>query len=366
MTAAAVVRSARIGRAVSPYRRRAASSGTFALVLIAALDTPVLTVDLEAVERNITRTQGYCDEHGIALRPHVKTHKLPQIARLQVDAGARGITCQKLGEAEVFADAGFDDILISFPLIGAAKVDRLRALAERVRVTVTVDSPEGADAVAGLDVTALVECDTGGGRTGVQSPADAARLAATTNGFRGFLTYPTPPGTAAWLRRAIDLVQGVECVSVGGTPTAMHAHELGLATELRVGTYVYGDRACIANGSVPLEDCALRVLATVVSTPTAERAILDAGSKALTSDLAVGTEGHGYLVEYPEAQVVRLNEEHGIVDVSRCARRPRVGDRVSVIPNHACGATNLYDEVVVHRSGEIVDTLLIAARGRLR
>ena len=330
------------------------------------LDTPALTADLDAVERNIARMQRYCDEHGLALRPHIKTHKLPELAQLQVDAGARGITCQKLGEAEVFADAGFDDILISFPLIGPAKIARLRALAERARVCVVVDSDEGVDAVAGVDVDVLVECDTGGGRTGVQSPEQAARLAARAERFVGLMTYPTPPGTGAWLRRALDLVGEVERVSVGGTPTAHLAHELGVATELRVGTYVYGDRACIANGSAQLDDCALRVLATVVSTPTRDRAILDAGTKALTSDPAAGVEGHGLLVEYPGADVHRLNEEHGIVDVSACEPPPRIGELVSVVPNHACGTTNLFDEVVLHRGGLVVDTLPIRARGKVR
>jgi D-serine deaminase-like pyridoxal phosphate-dependent protein len=251
-------------------------------VRIEDLDTPVLTADLDAVERNIMRMQRYCDEHGLALRPHVKTHKLPEVARLQLAAGARGITCQKLGEAEVFADAGFDDILISFPLIGRSKIERLRALTERARVCVAVDSDQGVDALQGVDVEVLVECDTGGGRTGVQSPEAAALLAARADRFRGLMTYPMPPGTGPWLRAALDLIGDVETVSVGGTPTAHEAHDLGVATELRVGTYVYGDRACIANGSATLEDCALRVLATVVSTPTHERAILDAGTKALT------------------------------------------------------------------------------------
>jgi D-serine deaminase-like pyridoxal phosphate-dependent protein len=180
------------------------------------------------------------------------------------------------------------------------------------------------------------------------------------------MTYPTPPGTGEWLRRVLDLVGEVECVSVGGTPTARTVHELGIATELRVGTYVYGDRACIANGSVPLEDCALRILATVVSTPTRDRAIVDAGSKALTSDLAEGTTGHGLLLEHPDAEVYKLNEEHGYVDVSRCERRPRIGDRVSIVPNHACGAVNMYDEIVLHRNGEVVERLPIRARGKLR
>jgi D-serine deaminase-like pyridoxal phosphate-dependent protein len=335
-------------------------------VRVDELDTPVLTADLDAVERNIAGMQRYCDQHGLALRPHVKTHKLPELARLQLKAGARGITCQKLGEAETFAEAGFDDILVSFPLIGEAKIARLRALAERTSVTVVVDSDEGVAALADLDLPTLVECDTGGARTGVQTPADAARLAARVERFQGFMTYPAPPGAGKWLREALDLVGGAEWVSVGGTPTARSAHELGVATELRVGTYVYGDRACIANGSVALADCALRVLASVVSRPTAGRAILDAGSKALTSDRAAGVDGYGLLVEHPEAQVELLNEEHGIVDVSACTAPPAIGDRVSVIPNHACGTTNMYDELVLLRGGEVVDTLPIRARGKLR
>jgi D-serine deaminase-like pyridoxal phosphate-dependent protein len=330
------------------------------------LDTPTLVADLDAVERNIAGMQGYCDEQGISLRPHIKTHKLPELARMQAGAGARGITCQKLGEAEIFADAGFDDILISFPLIGEAKIARLRALAGRVKITAVVDSQAGVEALSGLGVDALVECDTGGGRTGVQSPQAAAELAEALERFAGLMTYPTPPGTGPWLREAIELIGEVDCISVGGTPTARRTHELGMATELRVGTYVYGDRACIANGSVPLEDCALRVLATVVSRPTGERAIIDTGSKALTSDLAAGADGYGLLAEHPEAEVYTLNEEHGIVDVSRCATRPAIGDRVSVVPNHACGTTNMYDEIVLHRGGEVVETLPIRARGRLR
>jgi D-serine deaminase-like pyridoxal phosphate-dependent protein len=335
-------------------------------VQIDELDTPTLTADLDAVERNIVRLQRYCDEHRIALRPHIKTHKLPELARMQVEAGARGITCQKLGEAEIFAAAGFDDMLLSFPIIGDEKIERLRRLAERIRVCVAVDSDEGAAALQGVGVDVLIECDTGFGRTGVQSPEEAARLAGRVERLRGLMTYPTPPGTGEWLRRVLDLVGEVECVSVGGTPTARTVHELGIATELRVGTYVYGDRACIANGSVPLEDCALRILATVVSTPTRDRAIVDAGSKALTSDLAEGTTGHGLLLEHPDAEVYKLNEEHGYVDVSRCERRPRIGDRVSIVPNHACGAVNMYDEIVLHRNGEVVERLPIRARGKLR
>ena len=348
---------------------------------LADLETPVLTADLDAVERNIARMQAYCDEHGIALRPHIKTHKLPEVARLQVEAGARGITCQKLGEAEVMAAAGIDDILVSFPLVGEAKAERLAALAQRITVSTVGDSAAVANGLSavlarrGVDVGFLVECDTGDGRTGVQTPEDAAELALLVDGldglrFAGLMTYPAPPESHEWLRSARSLIERagltVECVSVGGTPTAFDTHAVGGVTELRPGTYVYGDRACIANGSIPLEDCALRVVATVVSRPTAGRAIIDAGSKTLTSDLAVGATGHGYLVEHPEAEVYLLNEEHGMVDVSRCTMPPQVGDRVTIVPNHACTTANLHDEIVMHRGGQIVETLRTAARGLVR
>jgi D-serine deaminase-like pyridoxal phosphate-dependent protein len=348
---------------------------------LADLETPVLTADLDAVERNISRMQAYCDEHGVELRPHIKTHKLPELARLQLEAGAVGITCQKLGEAEVMADAGVEDILLSFPLVGSAKAERLAALAGRVKMTVVGDSAAVAEGLSpvlarqGVEVDFLVECDTGLGRTGVQSPEEAAALAELVDGleglrFAGLMTYPSLPETAPWLLAAREAIEArglsVERVSGGGTPTAERTHELGVVDELRVGTYIYGDRACIANGSVPLDDCALRVVATVVSRPTRERAILDAGSKTLTSDLAVGATGHGLLVEYPDAEVYALNEEHGYVDVSRCEPAPEVGDRVTIVPNHACTTANMHDEIVLHRGGEVVETLPTAARGKVR
>jgi D-serine deaminase-like pyridoxal phosphate-dependent protein len=348
---------------------------------LSELETPVLTADLDAIERNISRMQAYCDEHGVELRPHIKTHKLPELARLQLEAGAVGITCQKLGEAEVMAEAGIEDILLSFPLVGSAKAERLAALAGRVKMTVVGDSAAVAEGLSpvlarqGVEVDFLVECDTGLGRTGVQSPEEAAALAELVDGleglrFAGLMTYPSLPETAPWLLAAREAIEArgltVERVSGGGTPTAERTHELGVVDELRVGTYIYGDRACIANGSVPLDDCALRVVATVVSRPTRERAIIDAGSKTLTSDLAVDATGLGLLVEYPDAEVYALNEEHGYVDVSRCEPAPEIGDRVTIVPNHACTTANMHDEIVLHRGGEVVETLPTAARGKVR
>jgi D-serine deaminase-like pyridoxal phosphate-dependent protein len=350
---------------------------------VTELETPVLTVEIDRVERNIASLQRYCDEHGLALRPHTKTHKLPQIARLQVDAGAHGITCQKLGEAEVMADAGFDDIMVTYPLVGRGKAERLAALAGRVRMSVVGDSnavAEGLSQVLGagdVSVDFLVECDTGFGRTGVQSPEEAAALAervATLPGLRfaGLMTYPSLPEGGPWLREAREAVERrgieVESVSGGGTPLARRTHELGVVTELRAGTYVYGDRTCVALRCMELDDCAVHVVATVVSRPTSDRAIVDAGSKALTSDpvAAKGEDGFGYLLEHPEAVVYRLNEEHGYVDVSRCDPKPNVGDVVRILPNHVCVAVNLQDEIVVSRDGTVVDTWPIAARGKVR
>ncbi len=350
---------------------------------LGSLDTPVATVDLDAVERNIARMQGYCDEHALAFRPHIKTHKLPALAHMQLRAGAVGITCQKLGEAEVMVAAGVREILLSFPLVGSAKAERLAALAGEATLSVVGDSPlvarglSPALAAAGVEVGFLVEVDTGFERTGVQTPAAAAELAQLVDSlpglrFEGLMTYPTLPGSGPILRAAIDEIgsRGLEVrtVSGGGTPTFFTNHEVAEITEVRAGTYVYGDRSCIANGSVPLEDCALRIRATVVSRPTAERGILDSGSKTLTNDPAEEASGggRGLIVEYPQARVYALSEEHGHVDFGDCATRPEVGEVVTIIPNHACGATNLHDEVAVHRSGRLLGFWPVAARGKLR
>ena len=345
------------------------------------LDTPVLTVDLDRVERNIASMQSYCDRHGFALRPHIKTHKLALLAHMQRQAGAIGITCQKLGEAEVMAAAGLDDILITFPLVTAAKAERLATLARQVRVAVVGDSDVVARCLSttlareGLDVEFLVECDTGFRRTGVQTPGEAADLAefvAAQPGLRfgGLMTYPTIPESGPWIaaaRRAIEQ-RGLEVqrVSGGGTDNARRTHEIGEITEIRAGVYIYGDLTCVAAGSVSEEDCALRVRSTVVSRPTRDRAILDAGSKTLTGDLAPGSPGYGLILEYPGATIYDLSEEHGHVAVDPSMRGPEVGEVVTVIPNHACPVSNLHDEVVVHRGGRVVGILPVTARGKVR
>ena len=352
-------------------------------VTVRELDTPVLTVDLDVVERNIASMQARYDEAGFRLRPHIKTHKLPAIAHMQLRAGAPGITCQKLGEAEVMAAAGIRDILMAFPIVGASKAARFAALAAEIDMAAVGDSEtvalglSAALAERGASAGFLVECDTGFGRTGVQTPDAAAELGAFADSlpglsFRGFMTYPTLPGTGDFFAAAVEAVRarGLEpdWVSGGGTGQERWdaARGAGSITELRPGTYVYGDRACLADGSISVEDCALHVRATVVSRPTATRAMIDAGSKALTSDTAPTLEGWGQVLEHPEARIYLLNEEHGYVDVEACADQPQVGDVVTVLPNHACGTTNMHDEVVAHRNGTVVGVWPIAARGRLR
>jgi D-serine deaminase-like pyridoxal phosphate-dependent protein len=347
------------------------------------LETPVPVIDLDRVEANLRALQEYCDQHGLKLRPHIKTHKLPALAHQQVALGAVGITCQKLGEAEVMADAGLDDILISYPLLGAIKAHRLAALAKRVRIRVAIDNPLALATVAeaareaGTPIGVLVEFDSGGKRTGVVSVDEALALATTirdTAGLRfdGLMTYPSTAATAEFVAAAKPrfAAAGIEIavVSGGGTPKAWQAHEIAGLTEVRVGTYIYHDRATVGVGAATLDNCALHVHATVISRPTETRAVIDAGSKSLSSDRvdpSIG-EGYGLILEYPDAVIERLNEEHGVIDLTRCAGKPVIGERVRIVPNHVCVVTNLHDEVVTSRRGEVVATWPIPARGKTR
>lgn len=349
---------------------------------ISELDTPVAIVDLDRLEANIARLQSYLDTHDIANRPHIKTHKIPAIAQMQVNAGAIGITCQKLGEAEVMADAGLNDIFLPYNLVGPAKLQRLIALMRRVTLSVTVDSAVTArglstavsqnDAPAPLDV--LVEFDTGMGRCGVQSPADAAELAGLIHSlpglrFGGLMTYPYNERTADFVEAARSLLRAdglaVARVSAGGTPQMWRAHTCPAITEYRAGMYVYGDRYTIQSGAMTLDDCALKVIATVVSRPTATRGILDAGSKVFSSD-TLGLEGYGLILEYPEARFYGQSEEHGHVDFSACARKPEIGERVTVIPNHCCPVSNLFNQMVGVRSEQVEVMWPVAARGQVQ
>jgi D-serine deaminase-like pyridoxal phosphate-dependent protein len=346
---------------------------------ISQLDTPAATVDLDKLESNINRLQKYLDEHGIANRPHIKTHKIPEIAHMQIEAGAVGITCQKIGEAEVMAQAGIKDIFLPYNILGPAKLERLARLARRVHLSVTADSEvtvrglSEAARQAGVELPVLVECDTGGGRCGVQTPqaaADLARVIARSPGlvFGGLMTYPTSAQTGPFVRETAALLEReleLERVSGGGTPRMWQAHTCPEVNEYRAGTYVYNDRAVLKSGAMELEDCALRIITTVVSRPTADRGIIDGGSKTFSSD-TLGLEGYGLILEYPEAKIYGQSEEHGHVDFSQCARKPEIGERVTVIPNHCCVVSNLFERVVGVRNGQVEVIWPVAARGALQ
>src|SRR5690606_36439200 len=296
--------------------------------------TPAVVIDLDVVERNIARVQAACDAAGVANRPHIKTHKSPVLARMQRDAGARGITCQKLGEAEVMAEAGLDDILISYNLYGSQKMGRLGALLRRATVTVSADNPvvveslTEAAAVAERTLPVVVECDTGRKRAGVETPGEAVELAKLIAGlpgleFAGFLFYPTEtswPETQRFFdaARAGMADAGLEAriVSTGGTPNLVNLGKLEGVTEHRAGTYIFNDRMMMACGAATLEDCALSVYATVVSRAAPERGILDAGSKTLTADPGGGLDGFGLILEHPQARISAFAEEHGFLNLS--------------------------------------------------
>lgn len=344
------------------------------------LETPVPVVDIDRLEANISRLQRYLDKRGIANRPHIKTHKIPAIAQMQMDAGAVGITCQKVSEAEVMADAGLTDIFIPYNIVGESKLARLMALAKRVAVSVTADSAyvigglSDAAQGAGLTLAVLIECDTGAHRCGVQSPQEAAALARLINQlpnlhFGGLMTYPTSEQTDNFVRETRNLLAidnlSIERVSGGGTPSMWQVHSHPEVTEHRAGIYVYGDRLTLRSGAVTLDTCALKVHTTVVSRPTLERGILDAGSKSLSSDLH-GLDGYGYICEYPEAKMYALSEEHGHVDFSACERKPEIGERLTIIPNHCCTVTNMFDEVVGTRGDEVDVIWQVTARGTVR
>lgn len=345
------------------------------------LDTPVPVIDIDVVERNITALQRACDAAGVANRPHIKTHKSIEMARLQIKHGASGITCQKLGEAEVMAAAGIDDILISYNIIGNAKHARLADLNERIKLIVACDNEVVA---AGLSqavkatskpLGVLVECDTGRHRCGVTTTLAAVELADTIHGlpgltFAGLMIYP-PNGPVDATVRFVDTVRK-ECqgrgldigvVSAGGTPNRTRIGDAG-ETEYRAGTYIYNDRQMVGFGAATNDDCALHVYATVTSHPEKGRIMIDAGSKTLTSDLS-GFKDFGVLADYPDARIYQFAEEHGFVDVTKCQNIPAIGEIIRVLPNHVCPVSNLFDDVVLMRDGRRCGCLHIDARGKV-
>jgi D-serine deaminase-like pyridoxal phosphate-dependent protein len=351
------------------------------------VETPVAMVDLDRLEANLQDLQSYCDGHGIALWPHTKTHKSPEIGLRQLALGAGGLTVAKTGEAEVFQEAGAPRILVHYPPFGNDKWERLaRIAAAGVELTVAVDSLPPAEGLAaalerhGARATLLVEMDVGLHRTGQTTAAGALALAQALSrlpalGVAGISCYPGHArGDAATVRARIEAVDellrdtrdafvaaGVRCdrISGGSTPSRYLTHET-CVNELRSGTYALLDRV----DGAP-ERCALTVAVTVVSDAVPGQIVIDAGSKTLTSD-GHPDGGHGTIIGLPDADLHTINEEHGYVNVSSLETRPAVGDRLQVIPNHACGCVNLHDGLLAVRNGVVDHVIRVAARGLVR
>ncbi len=379
------------------------------------LETPVLTVDLDVVEQNVARMAAHAQRQGVALRPHAKTHKTSEIAALQLGAGAVGLTVAKVGELEALLSDELRDVLVAFPIIGARPLSRLLARADRVRISVGLDHPvaarelSDAAAAAGRTVGVLVEVDTGGQRCGVLPGRPTVELARAVAGLpglelRGIMTHE---GQAYAARnrdelRAVSLAAGhamvdtaremrqagldAAVISVGSTPSAHDIAEVNGITEIRPGTYVFQDYNQVRLGVAEVRDCAATVLATVISRPAPNRAVIDAGTKAVGADrhmiLAEPTV-FGLIKGHPGWLFVRASEEHGVLlrthDLDRWNREEvsgdvqgdgggdlHVGQRVEVVPNHICPVVNLYDELAVHRGGAFSGFQSVAARGKSR
>jgi D-serine deaminase-like pyridoxal phosphate-dependent protein len=350
------------------------------------IDTPALVIDEPRLRANVASMAAAARDGGVALRPHAKTHKMLEVAALQLGAGAAGLTVAKLGEAEVFAGGGCDDVFIAYPLVGDTKLERLSALARRVRVSVGLDSLEVARAISeagGPEIGVRIEVDTGMRRTGV-APADVGALARELGALpgvrlEGVMTFEghayaaedvaeaTRAAAAAMASAAASLGIADPVVSLGSTPTArLAAREPGV-TEIRPGTYVFQDRTQVAHGVATEDDVAATVLATVVSRPAPDRAIVDAGTKALSSDRlnAPGAPADFGALLGLGWPLVRASEEHGVVAVPPGASL-ELGARVRIVPNHVCPVVNLFDEAVVVSGEEVVARWRVAARGLSR
>ncbi len=358
------------------------------------LPTPSIVIDAAKARRNLSRMGRYVHLHGLRLRPHTKTHKSIRIARMQLgEGGASGLTVAKVGEALAMAQAG-DDLLMAYPAVDPRRCGELARLAAGKTVRVGIDSLTAAEALStaargsGSTIGILVDLDVGMHRTGVQSPQAALELAQKVQklpGLRldGLMFYPghvqNPAAGQAAALKAIDGLLGqtldlwsrqglaAPIVSGGSTPTAFQSHAITHQTEIRPGTYVFNDMNCVRGGYCGLEDCAARILCTVVSDAVPGQFVIDAGSKTLTSDrcLAAPDSGFGHVVEYPAARITKLSEEHGQVDATACDRVPKVGEQVTVIPNHICPCVNLQDRAYWLEEGREPQPLDIDARGKV-
>lgn len=358
-------------------------------------ETPFLLIEEGRVQANVMRMAERTAQHGVQLRPHIKTHKMPFFAQMQLEHGACGITAAKVSEAEVMVAGGIQDIFIAYPLVTSTKINRALDLMEKARIIIGVDSQVGADALEEiaaereLQVEIRIEIDTGLHRTGTKA-ATLLSLAAhivshcphlTLTGiytFRGAMLN----GEATLDLRAAGHDEGsmmvryanmlrdaghtISDVSVGSSPTGLYAAEVPGVTEIRPGTYIFNDRMQVAFGVATLRDCAATVIVTVVSCPQEDLIVVDGGSKAFATDVQPNSaplylDGFGHITGVPYAQLGRLSEEHGMIRVTP-GHPFRVGDRIAVIPNHVCSTLNLYDQAWIVGT-QPARQLQISARG---
>lgn len=362
-------------------------------MLTEQVETPAVVIDLDILDANLKRTAELAAKSGVKLRPHIKTHKSVWIAKKQLEYGAKGITVAKLGEAEIMADGGINDILIAFPLVGPVKLKRLAKLIERgILVTVSVDSIEAARGISevgaakGMQIPLYLDINTGLHRCGMEPGHPSAGLARAISALpgvevTGLMTHAghsygcrdaasarqvaieEAEGLVATRQLLLDQGLNVPEISVGSTPTSKFAGQLSGVTEMRPGAYVFGDGSQLLPGLIAEAECAMRIYATVVSAPRPGTVIVDAGSKTLTSDTTPHRQGYGYLPDYPGIIVERLSEEHGILSVPGDCRL-QIGDVVSIIPNHCCTVVNLRDELLGVRNGKRERWLKVDARGK--
>ncbi len=360
------------------------------------LDTPASIVLEEVLQKNLKEMSDYAASKGISLRPHFKTHKTAEVARMQLEGGAIGITCAKLGEAEALVESGVaDDIYIANQVVGPLKTARLVALMEHARMRVAVDSFEVARGLnvameeAGKTLDVIIEVNTGQARAGILVEevvplAERMRVELPNIRVVGVMTHEGHAGAADDVEelqalandagqkivKVADLLRDagfdISTVSVGSTPAAFVTTETEGITEMRPGTYVFQDNTIFRFGWHGPENCALRILATVTSRPAPDRAILDTGSKVLTMDPSKWKPGYGYIVEYPEAVIENLSEEHGWVRLPESMQGMQIGEKVQIIPNHVCPTVNLTDELYLIRDEEVVEVWPVIARGKVR
>jgi len=349
----------------------------------ASLPTPFLIMEEEIVKRNIRRIQDYADHHGFAVRPHTKTHKSLRLARMQLDSGAIGLAVAKVAEAEVMAKLDPLDLTVAYPAVGITRAERLAKLSLIQKINVAVDSEYHLNELSneavkhGATIGIQVMFDAGLHRCGTADPGRIVRLAQYAeehaglrfDGIQMYLGHlygeaVKDPQNFNRINRLWEPVYKALCaaglapetISSGSTPSLFDTHRVRHVNEIRVGTAVLNDYFVLKFDHCILNDCAARVVATVVSDAAAGRVIIDAGSKALSAKqlLRHETLEMGYIVEYPDARIFRLHEEHGWVDVSQCGHPPRTGDRLSIIPVNVSLCINLYDHFYfITRSGRL-------------